>query len=99
MPGTLEAFTQGADTVAVSASTTSASQSFTAGLSHLLVTNASTQLAFFTTGIGSATASATKTPIVPGAQAVVSIPTDHNTVAAVLAASTGTIYFTPGYGT
>ncbi len=101
MPGTLEAFTRGGNTVTISATGASASIAYTSGLSHLLVSNATTQWAFFNTGEGSATATVAgaSTPIAPGAQAVVSVPPSHNTVAAILVSGSGSVYFTPGYGT
>lgn len=98
MPGTSEAFTQGANTVSVSASVASASSAISAGYPQLLVTNDTNSLAFVTTGIGSATAAATSLPVGAKSQAVISVPVSHDFAAAILVSGTGTVYFTPGYG-
>lgn len=103
MPGQLEAFTQGGDTVTISATTTSASSAFTQfsadiRINNLLVSNSGSVWVFVTSGVGAATASATKIPIAPGAQAVIAISPTHTFVAAITVSGTATVYFSPGFG-
>jgi hypothetical protein len=98
MPGTFEVFDQRAATVSISASTTSADEAITAGFPHLLVTNATSAIAFVKCGVGAQTATAERLPINPNSQAVIAITIDTDTVAVLLASSSGTVYVTPGYG-
>lgn len=90
-----------AGTVSVSATTSTASTSIAAGDVQnpcIRVYNAGTVVAFVTWGAGSATASATTcTPIAPGWSEVF-YKANADTVAAITATGTATVYFTPGNG-
>ena len=95
-----------ASTVSVPATTTSASTSITYQASWeptdsdntLLVTNAGSNLAFVTTGATTATATITSVPVLSGSQITLTLPAGHDKVAAITAAGSTTVDFTPGEG-
>lgn len=81
--------------VTVSASNVSASSVYPAmvGKQYIRVINAATALAYITTGAGSATATATNTPVAAGMSLVVQKPLDNDYVAVILATGTGSVAF------
>ena len=95
----MKPFTLGGATTAVSASSSSADEAIvTKGRTQILVTNACSVTAFIKSGIGAQTAATTDTPVLANTAQVFSIPSNHDTVAVILASGTGTVYFTVGIG-
>ncbi len=86
-------------TVSISASTSSASATVSnTTANQLVITNASTALAFIRTGSGVVTALTSDLPVLPGAAIVISRKQEDTVIAAITASGTTTIYVTPGYG-
>lgn len=83
-------------TVAIAASTTSASAAIPAGSESVLVQNTSASLAFVRTTPG--TASSSDVPLLAGARILLSAGPYAVAVSAVLVTGTGTIYVTPVTG-
>lgn len=95
----MKPFTLGGATTTVAASTTSADESIsTKGRTQVLVTNAAAALAYIKSGIGAQTATSADTPVLASSAQVFSIPSNHDTVAVLLASGTGNVYFTVGIG-
>lgn len=76
---------------AVSASTTSASTAIRLGTQYVRIVNPTTALCYVTSGAGSATAVATHPAVGAYSTDIFEIPTDHDTIAVLLSASTGLI--------
>ena len=99
---TYDNFCQTADTVTVSASTTSANVALGATRSasgfSVMCTNAGSNLAFIAFGTSTVAATTAGIPVMPGAQIVVEAPAQATYVAAITGSSTTTMYFTPGQG-
>jgi len=88
-----------AGTVTLAASTTSANKALSGGGSAVLVYNAAPATAFFRLGAASNLAALTSdTPVPPGARMLVDGGPFVTYAAAILAAGTGNVYFTLGYG-
>lgn len=84
-------------TVTISASTSSASGTIPANAAshYIRVTNPTTALCYVNTGAGSATAVATNQVVGPNTSEIFEKPTEHDTVAVLLSASTGSIVVGP----
>jgi hypothetical protein len=92
-------FTLGGATTTVSASTTSADEAIAMlGKTTILVTNASSSLAYIKSGIGAQTATSANTPVLALTAQSFTIPANHDTVAVLLVSGTGNVYFTVGQG-
>ncbi len=88
-----------AGTATLAASTSSANVALKGGGSAVLVYNAATATAFFQLGASSTlAASAAGTPVPPGQRMLVDGGPFVSYAAAILAAGTGTVYFTLGDG-
>jgi hypothetical protein len=88
-----------AGTASLAASTSSANVALSGGGSAVLVYNASAATAFFLLGASSGLAASTaNTPVPPGQRMIVDGGPFVSHAAAVLAAGTGTVYFTLGDG-
>jgi hypothetical protein len=88
-----------AGTLALAGSTTSANGTLAGGGEAVLVYNASTATAFFRLGAATGlTALITDTPVPAGARMLVDGGPFVSTAAVILAAGTGTVYFTLGDG-
>lgn len=88
-------------TVSISATTSSANVALPSGVParQLRIFNNAGAVAFVAFGGSGITAStSTSVPIAVGAVEVLSIPSEANYVAAILASGTGSIYFTVGFG-
>ncbi len=94
--GTVQPFAATGKTIAVGASTTSATAALAAQGESLLVTNGTAALAFVQLGAGPATVA--DIPILPNAQRVLQAGQFAKSVAVVLASGSGNVYFTPGTG-
>jgi hypothetical protein len=95
----MKPFTLGGATTTVAASTTSADEAIaTKGRTQILVTNAATVLAYIKSGIGAQTATSADTPVLGNSAQTFTIPSNHDTVAVLLASGTGNVYFTVGIG-
>lgn len=77
--------------VAISASTTSASGALRPGTLYVRVVNPTTALCYVTTGAGSATAVNTNPAVGAYSTAIFQKPAEHDTVAVLLSTGTGTI--------
>lgn len=86
-------------TASVAASTSAASTALAGGGSSMLVFNASAAVAFVRFGMaGMNPASSADTPVPPGARMLLDAGRLVTEAGAVLAAGTGTVYFTRGDG-
>lgn len=95
----MKPFTLGGATTTVSASTTSADEAIaTKGRTQVMVTNATSSLAYIKSGIGAQTATSADTPVLASTAQTFSIPSNHDTVAVLLVSGTGNVYFTVGIG-
>ena len=96
--GSVQPFTA-AQTVSIAAGIASVSVAITPNDS-VLIYNAATVAAFVAFGTGSATATLTgSVPVPAGAMLLLGTGPNVNTVAAILASGTGTVYVTAGAGT
>lgn len=87
------------DSVAISATTTSADEAISVPHGRAVVSNTGSVWAYLKTGIGAQTAVvATSYPLAPDSQQTISIPTDHNTAAAITEAGSTTVRVTPVMG-
>jgi hypothetical protein len=88
-----------AGTLAISASTTSATGTLVGGGGAVLVYNASTATAFFKLGaVSGLTALTSDTPVPPGARMLVDGGPFVSAAAVILSSGAGTVYFTLGDG-
>jgi len=88
-----------AGTLALTASTTSATGTLVGGGGAVLVYNAASATAFFRLGAAAGLAAlASDTPVPPGARMLVDGGPFVSTAAVLLAAGAGTVYFTLGDG-
>jgi len=89
-------FSQYGNTATLSGTTTSSSASIPKDTNSLLVVNSGSVVVFVKTGVGSATAAATSTPVGSGATAYISKDPTHDTVAVITASATATVYVAAG---
>ena len=88
-----------AGTAAAAASTTVATVTLNGGGGAVLIYNAATSIAFFRLGAASGlTATASDTPVPPGARMLVDAGPFVRNAAVILSSGTGTVYFTLGDG-
>lgn len=98
----LLAFSPTAATLTIAASTSSGSGtlagSTTVPSSMRVYNGTSASVAFIKYGTGAQTATAADFPVAPGVTEVINIPPGVDTVAVILSAATGNVYFTRGGG-
>lgn len=86
--------------VTISGSTSSAGAEFSAtgGFHSIRVSNPTSAVAFFRTGIGAQTATNADQAVLPGESVVIPMGSGHTHVAAILASGSGNLYAMPGNG-
>ena len=88
-----------AGTASLAAGTASANVALPVGGDSLLVTNSASAVAFVRLGSDPSVAATTgDTPVLPGARMLLGVNPLINTAAAILAAGSGTVFFTRGDG-
>ncbi|HEX7388650.1 MAG TPA: hypothetical protein VF286_00970 [Acidiphilium sp.] len=96
--GSVAPFLPASATVALVASTTSASAPIAGCGGAVVFLNSSSSIAFVKLGAGPLTATASDLPIPPGGRAIVRADRYVTEAAAILMSGSGTVFVTPGSG-